>query len=64
MPDEPKQEHPVEYEMKISFNKDEATVKFTGETVEFFGNKVRPRHLRIVTEVHKLMREYIRDNSK
>jgi hypothetical protein len=57
--------HPIEYEMKISFNKDEVVVVFTGETVEF-SNKanapVRPRHLRIVSEIHRMMRDYIRDN--
>jgi len=57
--------HPIEYEMIIRFNKDGVTVKFTGETVEFSNipdSPVRPKHLRIVSDIHKLMREFIRDN--
>ena len=51
--------------MIIRFNKDGVTVKFTGETVEFSNipdSPVRPKHLRIVSDIHKLMREFIRDN--
>ena len=55
--------HPVEYETVIRFNRDGVTVTFTGETVTFSQTGiVRPRHLRIINDIHKLMREYIRDN--
>lgn len=61
-----KQNHPVTYEMTINFHKDGVSVQFTGETVQFANDgddtPVRPKHLRIVNDIHKLMREYIRDN--
>jgi hypothetical protein len=59
------QNHPITYEMTIHFNKDGVTVTFTGEAVKFSeisDSPVRPRHLRIVNDIHKLLREYIRDN--
>jgi hypothetical protein len=61
-------EHPVLYEMTIDFVKDKVCVKFTGESVKFIAlndeQPVRPRHLRIVNEIHNLMREFIRDNNR
>lgn len=65
MPEMQNPNHPIEYEMQLWFNQDGVEVRFTGETVEFKnkdGKPVRPRHLRIVSEVHKLMRQYIQDN--
>lgn len=55
--------HPVDYEMTIHFNKDGVTVTFTGETVKFSDVPdcpIRPRHLRVVNDIHRLIREYIR----
>ena len=63
MPDEPKQEHFVEYEMAIKFNRDGVMVTFTGDAVTFSQTGiVRPRHLRIVNVITDVMRDYIRDN--
>lgn len=66
MSDQPqeKQQHPVEYEMVVKFNKDGVMVTFSGETVTFSQTGiVRPRHLRIVNEIIDMMRDYVRNNS-
>lgn len=58
--------HRIEFDFRIRFNVDKVAVHFSGEAVEFEALEpnapVRPRHLKIVTAVHELMREYLRNN--
>jgi hypothetical protein len=59
--------HPVEYEMTIHFNREGVHVKFTGESVQFTNDSehpIRPRHLKIVSEIIRSMREFIQSNKQ
>lgn len=47
----------INYSMEISLPDDKVRITFTGEEVNFEG-KIRPRHLKIVSTIVDLMREF------
>ena len=56
----------IDYQFRIRFNADAVTVTFSGESVSLEQDApekaIRPRHLRLVTELHQIMREYAKNN--
>lgn len=58
--------HPVSYIMTIAFHEDGVGVTLTGESVEFTkeeGCVVRPRHLKIASEISKMMHDFIKSRA-
>jgi hypothetical protein len=56
----------LDYEMIIDFKEDGIKVKFDGEKVSELivepSKVIRHKHIRLISNIQELMREYIKDN--
>jgi len=56
----------INYKMIIAFKEEGVVIEFTGESVEFNKIKdnaiVRPRHIKLVTEIQMMLRQYMKEN--